>query len=99
MRSLVKRGYNIGLIDSIFKKVKTLSQDELIKEKPKRVNNRIPFIIPFNTNTTVIGHILRTHWHHIANDEELAHLQEEEPVLALKRNRNLRDSLVHSKFK
>ena len=99
MLTLIKRGYNIGLVDSIFTKVKNLKQDDLIKEQPKRENNKIPFIIPFNTNTSGIGRILQRNWHYIEDDDELGYLHEVEPVLALKRNNNLSDRLVHSKLK
>ncbi len=99
MQSLVKRGYNLGLIHAIFDEVTGLTQNDLIKKKQKLEQNKIPFIIPFNANTTKIGQSLQRHWHLIKGDPELDYLALEQPVLAMKRNKNLCDILVHSKFK
>ena len=55
--SLVSRGYDPTLIQSIFSKVLTKSQADLLREKETQQKQILPFVIPFNINTTPIGPI------------------------------------------
>jgi hypothetical protein len=56
------------------------------------------FSVPYNTNTTHIGSILRKHWHLIDKDPTLKLLWPEPPVVSYKRNHNFKDRIVHSKL-
>jgi hypothetical protein len=58
----------------------------------------LTFSVPYNTNTTHIGSILRKHWHLIDKDPTLKLLWPEPPVVSYKRNHNIKDRIVHSKL-
>ena len=56
----LRRGYDPAKVDRAFKLVKSLSRVELLAPgKPKRIPpGRVPFIVPFATNTTHITDVL-----------------------------------------
>ena len=97
-RSLVSKGYDPTLIHSVFSIVRTQSQTDLLKEKETPDEGILPFVIPFNTNTKSIGLILNKHWSTIMKDITLNPIHQEKPIMAFKRNRNIRDILVHTKL-
>jgi hypothetical protein len=66
---------------------------ELNSNKPT-----LTFSVPFNTNTTHIGSILRKHRHLIDQDPSLKLLWPEPPLVSYKRNHNIKDRIVHSKL-
>ena len=96
--SLVSKGYDPTLIHSVFSKVRTQSQTDLLKEKETPDEGILPFVIPFNTNTKSIGLISNKHWSTIMKDITLNPIHQEKPIMAFKRNRNIRDILVHTKL-
>ena len=57
---------------------------------------KLPFVIPYNLNTSQIGKTMHSHWHLIQEDDELQDLFAIKPVVAFKRNKNIKDILVHS---
>ena len=95
-RTLIKRGYNIGRINEIFNNVRLLSRDNLLQYQDRPPTHVLPFIVPFNWNTLHIGRILHLHWHLIQNDENLQEISMLTPIMAFRRQKNIRDLLVHS---
>ena len=93
---LIKCGYNIGLISEIFAKVHSLSHNDLLKYHNNPPTIKVPFVIPYNSNTSHIGKTLHSHWHLIQDDDELQDLSSITLVMAFNRNRNIKDTLVHS---
>ena len=93
---LIKRGYNIGLISDIFAKVRSLSRNDLLQYHDNPPTIKLPFVIPYNSNTSHIGKTLHSHWYLIQEDDELQDLSSIIPVMAFQRNRNIKDTLVHS---
>ena len=96
--TLLKRGYNIGLINEMFAKVRSLSRDDLLQYHKRSPTHKLPFVIPFNWNTLHIGKKLHCHWHLIHDDQSLRGLSSAVPIMAFKRNRNIKDILVNSNF-
>ena len=95
-RTLIKRGYNIGRINEIFNNVRLLSRDNLLQYQDRPPTHVLPFVVPFNWNTLHIGRILHLHWHLIQNDENLQEISMLTPIMAFRRQKNIRDLLVHS---
>ena len=93
---LIKRGCNIGLISEIFAKVRSLSRNDLLQYHDNPPTIKLPFVIPYNSNTSHIGKTLHSHWYLIQEDDELQDLSSIIPVMAFQRNRNIKDTLVHS---
>ena len=96
--TLLKRGYNIGLINEMFAKVRSLSRDDLLQYHKRSPTQKFPFVIPFNWNTLHIGKKLHCHWHLIHDDQSLRGISSAVPIMAFKRNRNIKDILVNSNF-
>ncbi len=93
---LLTRGYNTNTIDNAFKKATQYTQKQtLYSDKPDRTKTRPTFNIPFNTNTTHIGQILKKHWHLIESDPTLKILCPDVPMVAYKRNNNIKELLVN----
>ena len=99
--NLIKRGYHLADITSQFDRVMQYSQHELLFNK-KTGNNtthkNLPFIILYDNTTIKIGPILKKHWHIITNDNTLNQIWNKPPFLALKRNKNIKEHLVRSKY-
>jgi hypothetical protein len=97
---LLTRGYNTNTIDNAFNKATQYTQKQLLySDKPDRTKTRPIFNIPFNTNTTHIGQILKKHWHLIESDPTLKILWPDVPMVAYKRNKNIKELLVNSRLK
>ena len=56
----------------------------------------LPLITHYNNTNIQISRILRTHWHIIQDDPTVNWLWHRPPILATKRNKNLKDFLVHT---
>ena len=97
---LLLKGYNLALINQQFEKVLKLSQNEALcsTSKPQNDTKILPFVVPYNINTAKIGPILHKHWHLIETDQILKDIWSARPVLALQRNQNIKDILVHTNF-
>ena len=97
---LMTRGYKTDTIDNAFGKATQHTQKELLyNDKPNKTGTRPTFRVPFNTNTTHIGQILKKHWHLIESDPTLKILWPDVPMIAYKRNKNIKEMLVSSKLK
>jgi hypothetical protein len=68
-------------------------------DKVNKNETRPTFRVPFNTNTTHIGQIVKKHWHLIESDPTLKILWPNIPMVAYKRNKNIKEMLVSSKLK
>ena len=98
---LNSRGYKNNVINEAFNKALQYTQHDIFHQEKLNNNTNIPltFSIPYNTNTTHIGQILRRHWHVIENDPKLKILWPDMPMISYKRNKNIKDILVQSKLK
>ena len=75
---------------------RSLSRTDLLQYHDNLPTFKLPFVIPYNSNTSHIGNTLHSHWHLIQEDDELQDLSSITPVMAFKKNRNIKDTLVHS---
>ena len=76
------------------------TQDELLSmQTTHKTNNRPIFPITYNNNTKYIAHIPRKHWTLIQNDPNLQILWPEPPVVAYKKNKTLKHTLVSTKLR
>jgi regulator of sigma D len=81
------RGYKIDTIDNAFGKATQHTQKQLLyNDKANKTETRPTFRVPFNTNTTHIGQILKKHWHLIESEPTLKILL---PNIAYKHNKNI----------
>ena len=95
------RNYPEAVIDLAFNEVCKLSQNEALVPSPKdKSANIIPFVIEYNPSIHVpnIGFIVNRYWDllHLSNNSAVKQLHKYKPVMAYKRPRNLKDTLVKS---
>ena len=90
---LVNQGYNKKSIDQKFSKVKTIDRNELLREKThdKETKNKTPLVLTYNHFLPNISNIVRKHWNILNISRTLQGLFQEEPIMAFKRNRNLKE--------
>ena len=69
-----------------------LKQKESSREKLKRPI----FPLTYHPHTVPIRHIIRANWHTLAKSKDLKDVFEQPPLFAYKRDRNLKDMLVHA---
>ena len=94
-------GYPNHMINSKLLEASTLSQGELlfIPNNSKVVNpHPLPFVIPYLSSNKGIKVILDRNWQLIEKNPQLQLLFPNKPFLSYKRNPNIKDRLVHTRF-
>ena len=84
------RGYNSkNIIDKI------LSVNHSDRSKPKRnnTNNRPVFVTRYTASASKVIKTIRHHWHHIQQDPTIGKFFKNYPIMAFKKNRNLKTHL------
>ena len=70
-----------------------MNQPDLLQEKDKTPGKHIPFTTIFNRKSPNINLVINKHWHLLRTNPEIASAFREKPVIAFRRNKNLRDIL------
>ena len=98
---LSNRGYPKNIINNQISKIKGISQRDLVFSQ----NNTTPCATPPNPTVIAIPHnplnknimnIIHSNWHLVSEDPTLSGIFNQPPLLATKRNKNLKDILVHA---
>ena len=88
----VKRGYNENFVEEQFERISTKERKSLLEKKSTLSNQtRIPLVITYNTTLPNIKEIIYKHWNLLQINTVLRPLFEEKPIIAYRRNKNLRD--------
>ena len=87
------RGYPDTKLDRQKEKTTCINREDLLQDKEKEKSKRIPFTTTFNKELPEIKSIVNKHWHLLQTNRDIAPSFEERPVLAFRRNKNLRDIL------
>ena len=91
--NFTSRGYKLENIQSQVVKASSISREQALKSSDKKKSDRIPFITTYNRTLPPISHILRKHWDILKIDPELQNLFSEPPMMAYRRNKNLKDQI------
>ena len=86
-----QRGYSEKEITTSIEKVNNIDRKDLLQYKVKTRTNRIPFSLTFNETLPNIRKAINNNWHILNINENLAETFSEKPIIAYKRNKNLRD--------
>ena len=86
-----KRGYNRSLIEQQIDKANLQEREQLLKEKKKETATNIPFSLKYNIALPKIKEIVMKHLHLLHINPNLAEIFQSPPILAFRRNKNLRD--------
>lgn len=98
--NLMKRGYNEKEIDESFSIAKEQDRAVLLRDKVKH-KRRVPlvFVTKYSPRLRKLGTILRKHWHIIEENEMCKEKFAKPPIIAYKRNKNLKEFLTSSTMK
>ncbi|XP_071153747.1 uncharacterized protein [Mytilus edulis] len=94
---LRKRGYNNSFTEVQLKKVDNLNREDLLQYKQKKENNRVPLVITFSKALPNVHSILRKNLKILHQSERLKKIFPDPPIVAFKRDNNIKDILVHKK--
>ena len=81
------------------RKVLSLTQEETLQPREGVSINRTPLVTTFNPHTTFIAEIANRNWHFLQSKERLVHIFQEPPLIAWRRPKSLRNTLVSSKLR
>ncbi|XP_045208770.2 uncharacterized protein LOC123560670 [Mercenaria mercenaria] len=98
-QQLRKRGYSGREIEQQLQRVDKLDRQELLKTKKKTEpeEKRVPLVLTYSKMLPDIRNILRKHQKVLYNSERMRTVFQEPPLLAFRRDKNIRDVLVHGK--
>jgi hypothetical protein len=93
---LKRQGYNDRVIESGFSKTSENNRNDLLEYKEKKINNRVPLVLTYHPSLEKISGIVSHHWKEIEKSEALAKLFPEPPVVAFRRHKSIKDTLVRA---
>ena len=93
------RDYPQKVIDKAKTSVIGINRAQAPQERPKGVNTEIIILgITFNSHSQMIKNIIERNFHILQLDDEVGYLFQEKPLVSYRRDRNVKDMLVHSKI-
>lgn len=94
-----QRGYPLAWIDQAFNTALSKPRSELLTSSQKKSKKfSVTCMTTYSPNSYVIKSVFKKHWHILQSDPELAAIFQDPPLVGFKRDRNLRDHLVHAHF-
>ena len=95
---LRRRGYSGKLIETQLRKVDKLDRGELLGMKRQDKNaKRVPLVVTFSNLLPDMHSVVRKHMDVLYRSGKMREVFQEPPIVAFRRDRNLCDTLVHSK--
>ena len=68
------------------------------QKEPAEEMNRVMLTFTYNSHSKVIKDIVEKNFHMLNLDEEVGYLFQQKPLISYRRDRNITDMLVHSRF-
>ena len=93
---LKRQGYNDKGIEIGFSKTSEINRNDLLEYKEKKINNRVPLVLTYHPSLEKIADIVRHHWKEIEKSETLAKLFPEPPVIAFRRPKSIKVTLIRA---
>jgi hypothetical protein len=93
---LKRRGYNDKVIDSGFSRASEIDRHDLLEYKEKKINKRVPLVLTYHPSLEKNSGIVRHHWTEIQKGETLTKFFPEPPVVAFRRPKSIKDTLVRA---
>ena len=98
---LVLRGYSVSEFNNAFEQVNHQNRATYLIEKEKMHNKQIPLVFTtvYNPHVSGFRRALLKHWDIINDSKHLKTIFPNKPILAFRRNKNLKDTLVRARLK
>ena len=74
------------------------SRKEALKTKTKTSNRVLPLVTTYNPALPNLKKILMKHWHLISDNPKLAQIFSNNPIVAYRKDKSLKDFLVRAKI-
>ena len=97
-QTLIKREYGKEIVKNEIKRAVNVPRQELFKVKEKQHSQRIPLIIKYNRTLPSLSKIINKNWNILQIDRNIKETFKERPIIAFRRNKNLRDLLGSNKI-
>ena len=91
-------GYPKITIREASRKSTTFQRENLLKNKKKKISNRIPLVVTYNRTLPPLGGIINKHWNILQIDPKMKGKFNDRSVPAYRRCKNLRDITGSSRF-
>ncbi len=97
----INQGYPRRLVELKRRKAERVDRASLLEEKTPAVekNDRIVFPVLYHPTNIKMTSTIKENYKRLGRDDEVGDLFTEPPMVAFRRDRNLRDMLVHSRIK
>ena len=92
-RKFHERGFPQELTKAQRLRTNSVPREDLLVDKQKEPSGRTPFTTTYNHHHPPIQRIINSHWHLLETDRKSAASFKERPIVAFRRNRNLREIL------
>ena len=96
---LLSRGYTPGIIDAAIAKARAIPRQEALKRVTRHTDNQRPkFVVSYDPRLPSISSITQRHWRSmVSQDPYLKSVFPSPPLIAYKRQKNIRESLIKAK--
>ena len=85
------REYPIEVLEEQLARASTVARTDLLTVKEKEKDDNLPFTTIFNKTLPNIKYTIDKHWHLLQTNPKIAPTFKEKPIVAFKRNKNLKD--------
>eukprot|EP00061_Rhincodon_typus_P000917 g13190.t1 len=93
----LKRGFPRSIVDRDLNQVRPISHTSaLTPSLPSRNSDMVPLILTYHPTSIHIQKIIRRHFRHLQPVATTRHIIPSPPLSAFRRDRSLRDTLVHT---
>ena len=97
--SFINRGYKEHFLTDQFNRISEVTREALLTSKQKIANKpRIPLVLKFNRTLPNIKKVIDEHWHLLQINPKLKNAFQGKPIIAYKRNRNLKEIIGSNKI-
>ena len=96
---LLDRGYNSEMVDTALEKVKLIPREKALKKKKKSNKSQRPvFAVHYDPRLPSINSTFLKHWRSMTSlDSHLEKVFKEPPLVAFKRQQNIRNHIIRAK--
>ena len=95
---LKRRNYKNEQIERAFSETRAMDRNALLRYKDKSKNTRVPFVVTFHPDGPNFRNIIRKHWGIIESVDEVKNVFGDQPMVAFRRPKNIKDHLVRAKI-
>ena len=93
-----QRGYPVQTVSRAAEKVSTLSRREVMEPKHRQSKDRVPLVFTYHPSTEKVVSAIMDNTHLLEEDASTNRIFTEAPLVAYRKDRSLRDLLVHSQL-